>query len=194
VGRHRLAAAVLVIATGEDGLIFAVRGAQNKQDGSASASSAIKAPMSQTLADLPNDIEALRTIIVTQARQLAEQAERLVSRETLIEKLRAQLAVLKRARYGASSEKVDRAIAQLELALEDIEAAAAETAPVSPIAPNDAPKARPARAPLPDHLPHHDVLHEAGDCTCLNRPGFAGGSESREDRSHDDEEICKIFS
>lgn len=122
--------------------------------------------MSQALADLPNDIEALRTIIVTQARLLAERAERLVSHETLIEKLKAQLAVLKRARYGTSSEKVDRAIAQLELALEDIEAAAAETAPVSPIAPNDAPKARPARAPLPDHLPRHDVLHEAGNCTC----------------------------
>lgn len=35
VGGHRLAAAVLVIATGEDGLIFTVRCAQNQQDGPA---------------------------------------------------------------------------------------------------------------------------------------------------------------
>lgn len=163
-----MATAILVVTTGKNGLTFeAARcpNAQEQQDGSASFIGD-KSAMSQALADLPDDIEALHAIIVTQARQLAEQAERLLFREVLIEKLKAQLAVLKRARYATSSEKIDRAIAQLELALEDIETAAAETAPVPPIAPSDAPKVRPARAPLPDHLPRHDVLHKAGDCTC----------------------------
>ena len=86
------------------------------------------------------------------------QAERLQSRDTLIEKLKAQLAVLKRARFGASSEKIERAIAQLELVLEDIEAAAAETAPPIPPTRDEAPKAKPARQPLPDHLPRHEVV------------------------------------
>ncbi len=35
---------------------------------------------------------------------------RLHTRDTLIEKLKAQLALLRRARYGASSEKVERTI------------------------------------------------------------------------------------
>jgi transposase len=122
--------------------------------------------MSRSAADLPDDVEMLRAIIAAQARQLADQAERLQSRETLIEKLKAQLAVLRRARFGASSEKIERTIAQLELALEDIEAAAAEVAPPTLPVQEAAPKAKPARQPLPDHLPRHEVVHEAGDCAC----------------------------
>lgn len=122
--------------------------------------------MSQAAADLPDDIETLRAIISAQTRQLAKQAERLQSRDALIEKLKAQLAVLRRARFGTSSEKIERAIAQLELALEDIEAGAAETAPPIPPAGEDAPKSKPARQPLPDHLPRHEVLYEASDCAC----------------------------
>jgi len=116
--------------------------------------------MSQATADLPDDVEALRAIITVQAKQLQ-------SRDTLIEKLKAQLAVLKRARFGASSEKIERAIAQLELSLEEIEATSAETAPCDPaVRSDDAPKARPARQPLPDHLPRHEIVHETSDCTC----------------------------
>jgi transposase len=100
--------------------------------------------MSRAAADLPDDVDMLRAIIAAQARQLADQAERLQSRDTLIEKLKAQLAMLRRARFGASSEKIERTIAQLELALEDIEAAAAETVPPIPPAREDASKAKPA--------------------------------------------------
>ena len=133
--------------------------------------------MSQAAADLPDDIETLRAIISAQTRQLAKQAERLQSRDALIEKLKAQLAVLRRARFGTSSEKIERAIAQLELALEDIEAAAAETAP--PIAPagEDAPKSKPARQPLPDHLPRHEgaVRGERLRLPDLRRPRLPQG-------------------
>jgi transposase len=75
--------------------------------------------MGFALGDLPDDVESLRAII-------AEQAAKLQVRDSLIEKLKAQLAVLKRARFGQSSEKIERSIEQLELALEDIEAAEAE--------------------------------------------------------------------
>ena len=91
--------------------------------------------MGFALSDLPDDVESLRAII-------AEQAVRLQARDSLIEKLRAQLAVLKRARFGRSSEKVERTIAQLELALEDIEATDAEAAPPV-VATTAKPKAKP---------------------------------------------------
>jgi transposase len=116
--------------------------------------------MSQVTADLPDDVEMLRAIIAAQAEQLR-------SRDTLIDKLKAQLAALKRARFGASSEKIERAIAQLELSLEEIEATSAEaTLGVPAVRSDDEPKARPARQPLPDHLPRHEIVHETTECTC----------------------------
>ena len=120
--------------------------------------------MSRAVADLPENVESLRAIIAAQAIELADQARRLHTRDTLIEKLKAQLAALRRARFGASSEKVERTIEQLELALEDIEAAAVETAPL-PAKAEEA-KNRPARQPLPDHLPRHEEVHEVQDCAC----------------------------
>jgi transposase len=39
--------------------------------------------MSRAATDLPDDVEMLRAIIAAQARQLADQAERLQSRDTL---------------------------------------------------------------------------------------------------------------
>lgn len=121
--------------------------------------------MGQSHSNLPDDVEALRAIIAAQALQLAK-------RDSLIDKLKAQLAVLKRARFGASSEKIERSIEQLELALEDIEAGEAEIA--APAASRDSlhAKSKPSRQPLPDHLPRHDVVHQAA-CTCP----ICGGSD-----------------
>jgi transposase len=121
--------------------------------------------MSQAVADLPEDVESLRVIIAAQATELADANRRLHTRDTLIEKLKAQLALLRRARFGASSEKVEREIAQLELALEDIESSAIEAAP-PPFAKAESEKAKPARQPLQDHLPRFEEVHEIGDCAC----------------------------
>lgn len=120
--------------------------------------------MSSTLSNLPDDVEALRAIIAAQAVQLAEKDAALQSREMLIEKLKAQLAVLRRSRFGQSSEKIERAIEQLELALEDIEAADAEVAR-SPVKTERA-KNKPSRQPLPDHLPRHEVIYDLDVCVC----------------------------
>jgi transposase len=128
--------------------------------------------MSQAVADLPEDVESLRAIIAAQAAELNEAARRLHTRDTLIEKFKAQLAALRRARFGASSEKVERGIEQLELALEDIEAAAGETAPALPAKAEDA-KSKPARQPLPDHLPRHEEVHEVQDFACPTCGGRA---------------------
>lgn len=119
--------------------------------------------MDDGVRELPEDVDALRAIIVEQADRLARQARQLQSRETLIEKLRAELAILRRSRFGASSEKIERSIEQLELALEDIEASEAEDAVTDHKPRRD--RGRAARQPLPDHLPRHDVEH-AVECLC----------------------------
>lgn len=105
---------------------------------------------------LPSDPAALQAIVRAQAAAL-------LSRDTLIDRLKAQLAALKRARFGASSEKLDRAIAQLELALEDGEATLTEAATgpsATPSVPSAVTTERPARQLPPPHLPREVVRHE----------------------------------
>ncbi|WP_411567488.1 IS66 family transposase [Sinorhizobium meliloti] len=121
--------------------------------------------MEQSLSELADDVESLRAIIASQAEELARQSQRLRSRDTLIEKLKAQLAVLKRVCFGTSSEKNERSIAQLELALEDMEAAEAEIEISARSVSGSREKAKPSRQPLPDHLPRQEVVHQAA-CAC----------------------------
>lgn len=93
---------------------------------------------------------------------LALRAE-LLAKDLLIEKLRAQLAVLKRARFGASSETLDRQIEQLELILGDLEEGEAERAGRAPgVGKPPTPQTKaPSRKPLPEHLTREIVRHEA---------------------------------
>ena len=71
--------------------------------------------MSLAAAELPTDLEALRAF----AAQL--QAE-IYAKTLHIEKLKAELALLKRGRYGRSSERIE----QLELLIGELEENAAE--------------------------------------------------------------------
>lgn len=122
--------------------------------------------MSLATAELPSDPDALRAFAA------ALQAE-LYSKTLHIEKLKAQLATLRRARFGRSSEKLDRQIDWLELTIGDLEEAEAAsearqeaTAATNPQSPS---RVRPPRTgnrrPLPDHLPREIVAH-AGVCAC----------------------------
>jgi len=92
---------------------------------------------------------------------LADANAMLAVREMLIEKLKIQIARLKRMSFGASSEK----LAQLELALEELETAEAVAVEPQPVPPAD--KVQPVRA-LPAHLPREQVMHEpaTGACAC----------------------------
>ena len=88
------------------------------------------------------------------------------ARDILIETLRVQIARLKRMQFGKSSERLDTQIAQLELALEELEgeaivAAARRADPAAVDRPS------PVRA-LPAHLPREEqrIEPEQGDCTC----------------------------
>ena len=94
--------------------------------------------------DLPNDIDALKALVIAKDLQ--------------IEKLRVSLARLKKLQFGHSSEKLAREIAQLELALEDLEETSASVRPVPKR--NDVLHDKPFRRPLPEHLPRETILHE----------------------------------
>jgi hypothetical protein len=58
-------------------------------------------------ADLPNDVEALKGIILERSTQLEVAEALLISQKLELEKLRFQIAYLKRMKYGRSSEQLD---------------------------------------------------------------------------------------
>ncbi len=121
--------------------------------------------MASDLASLPDDVDTLRAIVAAQAAELA-------AKDGLIGNLRLQLAKLRRQQFGRSSERLERDIDQLELALEELEAGQATTATAAPdggCEDRAAPGAtKPARRPLPEHLPREVVEHPAPACcpTC----------------------------
>jgi transposase len=134
-----------------------------------------------TAADLPDNVDTLKAMILSEraARVAAEavaKAER-VNLDIEIERLRLEIARLRREQFGRSSERSIH-IEQLELKLEDLEetAAAAEVEREKAVAQLTTVVAftrrKPARRPLPEHLPRTRVVHPGPTvCECC------GGSE-----------------
>jgi transposase len=124
-------------------------------------------------ADLPNDVEALKGIILERNSKLEVAEALLLSQKLELEKLRFQIAYLKRMKYGRSSEQLDRELVQMQLSIEDLEASLAEKPLEVRPAPKEAP-AKPARRPLPAELPREELLHEnpraCPDCGGSLRP------------------------
>lgn len=127
---------------------------------------------------LPNDVEALRALVLTTQASLrqseaslsASQAtitelqSQLQSRDEEVERLKLALIQLRKMQFGKSSEKVSREIDQLELRLEELEAERALDTSLEG-ADDPAPKRQPKRKPLPDHLPR-DVVRLESPCAC----------------------------
>jgi transposase len=147
------------------------------------------------------EVEELRRQLSAKEALLAEREEMLAARTAELaaaktgliaktleaEKLKAQLAKLRRLKFGASSERIERDIEQFELALEEVEAATAEsTAPTTATNEAEAPDAPPIpdssaaadkrkRRQLPPGLARHDIVHApAGACKAC------GGTELRQ--------------
>jgi transposase len=115
-------------------------------------------------ADLPNDIEALKGIILERSSKLEAAEALLIFQKLELEKLRFEIACLKRIKYGRSSEQLDRELLQMQLSIEDLEASlAAKPAELRP-APRQ-PAQKPVRRPLPEQLPREQIVHE-NPCTC----------------------------
>jgi transposase len=123
--------------------------------------------LAPTLPDLNTlDRQSLQTLLVAEHEERLATQERLRSRESEIEHLKLLIAQLRRMQFGRRSEKVRRQIEQLELRLEDLEAKQAADAAQKQATRDVAPAAKPARHPLPAHLPRETRKHEPAEKVC----------------------------
>src|SRR6185437_8948273 len=134
--------------------------------------------MSLATAELPTDSEALRAFALACQAELKAVTLSVQLRALEIEKLKFQIAKLRRMQFGRSSEKVTRQIQQLELQLEELETTEGEEIAKADAEDRPAPvrnQSKARRKPLPEHLPREEVVHEPADdgaCTC---PACGGG-------------------
>ena len=121
-----------------------------------------------------DDIAALRAALLAEqaARRAAEQ--RASGAEAVIAHLKLVIAQMRHDRFGASSERGRKLLDQLELQLEEAEAAAteddtaagADTAATDPARPAST-RRKPVRAPFPAHLPRERmVVPGPTSCPC----------------------------
>jgi transposase len=131
---------------------------------------------------LPTDLAAAHAMImVERTARLAAEAEAATAKETKrlldleIERLKLEIARLRRHRFGTSSERSAR-LEQLELALAELEETVAEADATQDLRAADrgiiggargtTPR-KPARRPLPEHLPRTRLVHPAPSaCPC----------------------------
>lgn len=159
--------------------------------------------MSLATLDLPSDVRDLRaltralqatlstaeTALATTAAELSSTAAELRTAMTSIQltgleiaKLKAEIAKLRRMQFGQSSERLTRAIDQLELRLEELETdeTAEASAATDPSVPGPTPvKCKAKRLPLAEHLPRREIIHPApgvDGCACGGRMAKLGES------------------
>ncbi|MDF3362728.1 IS66 family transposase [Sulfitobacter sp. Ks41] len=132
------------------------------------------------MSDAASEIARLSAALAAQtARAQAAETELAQARalasctDAMIQELKLEIAKLRRDKYGITSERRTRLIDQLELQLEELEAAATEDALAAEQATHKASAVRaftrrkPGRKPFPDHLPRERVVVEApAACTC----------------------------
>jgi transposase len=139
--------------------------------------------MSLTADSLPDDVATLKAMLIAAdaarlaAEVKAQNAEaEAKARALLIEQMKFTIAKLRHEQYGQSSER-GAILEQLELQLADLEEDASEAETQARLAAAAAAAAkiqvegfrrkRPARRPLPEHLPRERVVHPApSSCPC----------------------------
>ena len=143
-------------------------------------------PMALDPMQLPNDVATLKALLVAEHAARIASDTRALEAETRakdldaeIESLKLTIAKLQRDKYGASSERA-RLLDQLELQLGELverraqEAAADEiAASLSAATGKKPPRQKPARRPLPSHLPRERVMHAPPTvCPCCTGTNF----------------------
>lgn len=119
--------------------------------------------------DLPQDVGALQALLIESRGENARLRTTLVHHETLIDKLKLQLARLRRMQFGRSSEKLSDEIEQLELLIEELETPTPAQVKAAAATPSTSEAAKPSRQ-LPEHLPREAVVHDVA-CTCATCGG-----------------------
>jgi transposase len=120
---------------------------------------------------IPDDIDALKAALIAEradriaAQALAAAAQaKLSDDQALIAHLKLQIEKLRRAIYGQRSERSMHLLDQMELQLEELEAAATEDELLAEMAAAKTTsvaaftRKRPARKPFPEHLPRERVI------------------------------------
>jgi len=106
---------------------------------------------------LPDDIDALKGLVLAGETLVAELRSQLLTRALEIDRLKLQIARLRRMQFGRKSERLDGQIEQLECQLEELqtdEAAAKAKALCPKVARQPS-----IRKPLPAHLPRQTETH-----------------------------------
>ena len=131
-------------------------------------------------APLPTDLASAHALILAErASRLEAEADAAQARavntsiEALIAHMKLEIEKLRRALYGGRSERKARLLEQMELQLEELEAAAtedelaAEKAAARTQKVQSFQRKRPSRKPFPEHLPRERVVIAAPEaCPC----------------------------
>jgi len=129
--------------------------------------------MTNDFDSLPQDIATLRTLLLSErAARLAAESEA-KNHALEIEKLKYTIAKLRHMQFGQSSER-GAILEQLELQLSELQENASEAEATAQLAtPPEKTKVegferrKPARRPLPEHLPRERVVHPSpAACPC----------------------------
>ena len=146
-------------------------------------------------AALPTDIEALKRLVLAREVELAEvyadltttrvdlvqSRSRESNAEALIAHLRLTIAKMRREVYGQRSERSARLLDQMELELEELEAAASEdelaaerATPPAGTTVGSFTRKKPSRKPFPEHLPRERIVVPGPTaCTCCGSTRLA---------------------
>jgi len=114
------------------------------------------------------DPQQLREALRSVRAEIARKDKLLLFKQTLIDKLTHENAVLKRLKFAAKSEAytADQKSLIEETLDMDLAAVAAEIEALQPAGKPTEEKKQPKRAPLPAHLPRREFRHEPENTTC----------------------------
>jgi transposase len=112
---------------------------------------------------LPDDVETLKRLLLERDAEIAQARAEASSTQALIVHLRLTIEKLKRDLFGPRNERKARLVDQMELQLEELEAAATEDELAAEKAAATTQvraftRGRPARKPFPAHLPRERLI------------------------------------
>lgn len=120
---------------------------------------------------LPDDVQALKALVVSMGAELAAAQARASATDAMIAHLKLQIAKLRREQFGPSGERSRRLLDQLELQLEEHAATASEDDLAAEVASAGTTnvtafeRRRPSKKPFPEHLPRERIVMPA-PCSC----------------------------
>jgi transposase len=147
------------------------------------------------IAELERRLKVEHAARIASEQRAAIAESRASGLEAEVETLKLTIAKLRRDKFGASSERGARLIDQLELQLAELEERIAQDQAAAEIAaspPNEQSatssrekQRKPARRPLPEHLPRERVVHPAPSaCPCCGGPLRKLGEDITETLEH----------